>query len=561
MRITIRLLEDGPEPIWLAAAKQRPETMSVVKLTEPRPADTDWEIACKSTDFVCVDALIKFLSTRDRSQSFVGDCREGAEIRSLSQSQNWTKIPQLRGCNNLGLKSDGRRCCLGEATNELLLCGSMTVREQEVFQSYRYPDQVVVVQPAVDNGWTLVTGYWDLTEEKDSNEATRTRKHYLDTMGPTLALNQNLVIFCDPSMVATFTDIRAKQGLLCKTVVKGIGFQDFKLFKHRDQIRENRIKHNYTFDPRNTPSYYLLCMARYECLQIAMELNPFESTHFGWVDLSMIRMGLRNLQTLDQALSLYRNKFSTVWIDYVSKGVAHNFPEYFKWGRCTMCSGFFTCHIDYMRQFCDRIQKKFLEVLTAGYGHADSQLYTLVYFDAPELFEPYYGDAGSMITNYERPYDHIGTIIHLLITRSTEDRDYGVSRKACDALLASWKQGCTQIGTAQLWPFFKWYFMTAWYQSDKPLVQYILQELGDLLTADTEFAEHMQAHQADLYRVTDWALHWQPALTNVEETQGTTTPAPGTRLFVWKDGPLTAQSLIHQNPVVRSKSHRPAQLG
>ena len=43
------------------------------------------------------------------------------------------------------------------------------------------------------------------------------------------------------------------------------------------------------------------------------------------------------------------------------------------------------------------MEKKFIHYVEKGYGHADEQLYSPVYFDNPDLFEHYYGDYQQII--------------------------------------------------------------------------------------------------------------------------------------------------------------------
>jgi hypothetical protein len=113
-------------------------------------------------------------------------------------------------------------------------------------------------------------------------------------------------------------------------------------------------------------------------------------------------MGISNVYRLDESLALNRDKFSTCYIDYVPYELIKDTHEYFRYGRCSMCSGFFTGNMNYMYAVCGLIQDKFVEFLNMGYGHADEQLYSPVYFENPHLFEHYYGDYNQMITNYKQ---------------------------------------------------------------------------------------------------------------------------------------------------------------
>jgi hypothetical protein len=140
-------------------------------------------------------------------------------------------------------------------------------------------------------------------------------------------------------------------------------------------------------------------------------------------------------------LSLKRDRFSTCYIDYIPESLVKNTQEYFKWGRCGMCSGFFTGNGEYMWKVCDKIESKFLEYLDAGYGHADEQLYSPVYFESKELFEHYYGDYQQMITNYASIYDAPEPPIYNFIRNSYKHGDYTKCKEACEFVWRSIQAG------------------------------------------------------------------------------------------------------------------------
>jgi hypothetical protein len=115
-----------------------------------------------------------------------------------------------------------------------------------------------------------------------------------------------------------------------------------------------------------------------------------------------------------------------------------------------MCSGFFTGNKQYMALFCDYLLKKATEVIEAGYGHADEQFYSQVYFDHPEIFDTYYGDYPQMITNYryirDDPHVPIGLIIHYSYVYG----DYAVCIRACKFVMNSFVTGKCQLGDTEL---------------------------------------------------------------------------------------------------------------
>ena len=300
--------------------------------------------------------------------------------------------------------------------------------------------------------WTVVTAYFDLTKMPDATAAinARDRKHYLDSAATTMNLDQNLVVFCEEDMLEELKALRPER-LLEKTRFYTVNFEDLPLTKYRSKIAENRVKHSYAPDPRNTPSYYLLCMARYALLKRVMEENPFDSTHFSWLNLCIERMGFNNIVHLEEVFSgVPRDKVSTTYIDYLSKETIQNLPEYFQFGRCSLCSGFFTGNKEYFTEFCNRIEEQFMEYLEAGYGHADEQLFSPVYFKYPELFDLYYGDYQQMITNYRFTYENPAITMGLLIPKSAAAGDWKTCFNACKFLWTSHEQGKIVLSDLEL---------------------------------------------------------------------------------------------------------------
>jgi hypothetical protein len=291
---------------------------------------------------------------------------------------------------------------------------------------------------------TLVTAYFDLTKMKDASTEINKRpsEHYLENSYTTLNLDYDMIIYCETNTVEKIKSIRPER-LHSRTKFITCKFEDFNINglnfdTYRDIIIKNRNEKPYHFDNRNTASYYLFCISRYIMLLHAIKENPFNSKHFAWINICIERMGYKNIIHLDEALTNIRDKFSTCYIDYVPESIVRNIPEYYKYGRCSMCSGFFTGNTEYMTQFCTKLLDKFIQFTNLGYGHADEQLFSAVYFDYPEIFEFYYGDYLQMITNYKYCYENPDITIRLLINKMVGDGKYNISLDSCKFLWQSY---------------------------------------------------------------------------------------------------------------------------
>jgi len=295
----------------------------------------------------------------------------------------------------------------------------------------------------MSKSWTVVTGVFDLSQRDDTVDVIKERnsQHFLKHAGSTLELDQNMVIFCEPK---NLDDLKSKrpEHLAKKTRYIVMEFSEFPMYVHLDKIKENRRVRSQYDHNRCCPSYYLLCMARYSMLKKVIAENPFESTHFAWLNICIERMGPSNVKYLPDVFASFRDKFSTCYIDYIRK---EEFPEVIDYGRCSMCSGFFTGNAHYMKTFCDKIEEKFLYYLERGYGHADEQLYSPIYFENPELFEVYYGDYTEMITNYHWIRERPSEPLRLIIRGSFGAGDFVSCRPACETLWVSFKKGYAQL--------------------------------------------------------------------------------------------------------------------
>lgn len=304
----------------------------------------------------------------------------------------------------------------------------------------------------VPTNWTVVTAYFDLTKMPDASPAINGRpvEHYLQSARATLSLDQNLVVFCEPETEPLLRAMRPAF-LAEKTKYVTMSFEDFPLTKFRDTIVQNRATNPYAFDERNTASYYLICMARYAMLKKTISENPFGSTHFAWLNICIERMGYTNLIELDNVFLQGRDKFSTCYIDYRPRWLVENPAEYYRYGGlCSMCSGFFTGNAMYMSRFCDLIEESFMWYLERGYGHADEQLFSAVYFKEPEIFNVYYGDYHQMIRNYVWVKERPDAPLNIFISNSFAHGDYTSCLKGCITLWRSYKKGYAVLNIGEL---------------------------------------------------------------------------------------------------------------
>ena len=291
------------------------------------------------------------------------------------------------------------------------------------------PEKLPVVQPRIparvgpaSAGWTMVTAHYDLTREVDSAHLVR---FDLSRAAMTMATPVNLVVFCDAASKGALEALRPAHLLESQTRFVVRDFKEWELVReHHPRVVAARAQRP-SSDPANTASYYLSRVLHHAMLLETMAENPFGSSHFAWCDIGIETVSWKSGLGLARVWPENRAKFSTCIIDYQSRARASNLASYYgAANQCGMAGLFFTGDRVHMTAVCERVVAKFLEVLAAGFGHSDEQLFTLVYFDAPELFDLYLGDYEESTVNYgwvrERPDKPLQNVLRNL-SASWED--------------------------------------------------------------------------------------------------------------------------------------------
>jgi len=309
-------------------------------------------------------------------------------------------------------------------------------------------------KPDVSN-WTLVTAYFNLAKCPDANGklSDYETNEYMKNAITTLSLPYHLVIYCDEESMPIIEKIRPAW-LASKTVYKIRNFDLYKFYndngngkdiavddltfsEFRNKINKTRIQKKYVLDNLHCASYYLFRMSRYIMLTETIDENPFTSTHFGWIDMSIEKLGYQNVSHISECLLENRDKFSACFHTFIPKWCVDIPTMYYSRNLSGMSSDFFTGNAYYMRTVCKYIIEKFQYYLDRGYGNTDEQLYYPVFLEHPELFEYYIGSSSEIITNYKYVYERPTEPLANVIEESFHNKEYEICITACNLLLKS----------------------------------------------------------------------------------------------------------------------------
>lgn len=121
---------------------------------------------------------------------------------------------------------------------------------------------------------TVVTCYFQIRSKHPIS-------HYMEWMKNMLEKKTPMVIFCDE---ASYSIILAKRTYPTKIIVTTL--EQFHSYKYIDTYRANyEIDH----EKFHSPELYLIWAEKIHFMKLALEMNPFQSDYFLWVDIGCFR--------------------------------------------------------------------------------------------------------------------------------------------------------------------------------------------------------------------------------------------------------------------------------
>ena len=126
---------------------------------------------------------------------------------------------------------------------------------------------------------TLVTACYDLHKY---NTKCRTTAECLNLIDPLLKIPVYLVIYGSKTTIPAIRARRHKYDKITKYIEMEL--EDLWTYQFLEQVKQNRDKYWPTRDERTCAESHIICCNKFDFLLETMAINPFNTTHFGWID-------------------------------------------------------------------------------------------------------------------------------------------------------------------------------------------------------------------------------------------------------------------------------------
>lgn len=247
---------------------------------------------------------------------------------------------------------------------------------------------------------TLVSCFYPLQGNKSS-------KNYLELAEPLMNCSLPLIFFSDNHKVIEW--VNKKRGTN-PTFLHLVSMDDISFFDDKELL-EDRMK-EYTIFNRNlekdTTPYILLQLAKMDFIQRALDINPFKSSFFFWIDFGIqhcTQATPEEWKEMEKDLELcctnHPDKIHHLKICPVQKPKNETWKVFFQHIYHHVAGGLFGGSIDSLEFYTREFKKLWNEILEEGWFQLDEAIFTILTETFPEKFRFWYGDYDGIIRNIQ----------------------------------------------------------------------------------------------------------------------------------------------------------------
>jgi hypothetical protein len=260
---------------------------------------------------------------------------------------------------------------------------------------------------------TIVSMFYNI-REKENNTSNSSLNHsitkYIEFAKDfLLKLPYNLIIFTDDDeLIDVITEERHLY--MNKTYIYNKKFEETYYFRHVDKLKILQTKYNIINGhlDHETPMYIIVTNNKFDFIQSAIELNPFKSNHFIWMDFGINHVAL-NTEKISEWIFNTPDKIKQLcinpYIEYIDN------KQMFKYIYHHMAGGLFSGSSKNLLEYCKLFKKKTEQIYSEEWYQLEEAVMTMIQRENPDLFDLYYGDYQGIISNYLTPIHNIKLIL------------------------------------------------------------------------------------------------------------------------------------------------------
>jgi len=255
---------------------------------------------------------------------------------------------------------------------------------------------------------TIVTMFYNIREKGTKNSNHNIQDYFDLAKTFILQLPYPLIIFTndDKCINLVVKERTGKKTYICKTLIENTYF-----YKDLDRLNELQNKFNIlNKNPdKDTPIYIILNNNKFHFIETAIQLNPFKSSHFVWMDFGINHVAL-NTEQIHKWIYQVPDKIKQLCINPYTETT--DYKNMFQYIYHHTAGGLFSGSSENLMTYSRLFKKKTEQIYAEEWYQLDEAVMTIVQKENHELFDLFYGDYQGIVSNYLSPIHNIGLIIN-----------------------------------------------------------------------------------------------------------------------------------------------------
>lgn len=402
----------------------------------------------------------------------------------------------------------------------------------------------------MNNSWCIVTGYFSLNDKvnKPINFYREKSKFILQVDAP-------LIFFVDKENYLEFWKIRKEYNLLHRTLFIINSLQELPYYNYRDKVRENRKSNAwYNTNNRNTADYFLLVASKLYFLNESTKMNPFQNTHFIWIDLGIQYLKYMKDGIIEDNLQHFTDKFKVCYMEYHSEKFIKNYAEFYKMGQRGIAGGILSGSIHYIQIVNKLFDEKIRYVINNGYGHGEEQILLELEKDNAELFKIYYGTYDSILSNRVYIQNDVEHILKYFVEKCRYDGNHAYSNESCVRIENSINNDKLSIDSSWYLKYMDEFFISSWYLGKYKECIKLVEKVQEMIILDDgiriNFIKNIEHYRSNF----DFIEPYLPSKKNIiisDENELLQYSLEEYRCFIYDNTDNVSNYLLTCNPVKR----------
>jgi hypothetical protein len=239
----------------------------------------------------------------------------------------------------------------------------------------------------------------------------------------TLAAPVPLVIYCEQKHEYLFLGLRVLCGLGHLTKIKTIPLTELFFYQFKDKVDSNRRAFWPTRDARTNSTSHLITLSKFQFMKETMETNPFQTMHFGWIDINLFSKTCNNslnyikndIYDMLQKISYNpKPKFSIQILNFWKPDDYRDLKKFYSSYKWIAAGCFWTTDLETGKDIIEKLIRKSIEITNLGFGHSEEGMFAFVIDENVDSFNLTIGDYQDVIHNYYKPTTNTGYINRII---------------------------------------------------------------------------------------------------------------------------------------------------